>query len=389
MANTLTEVIPQLLAQGLMALRENAITVQLVNRAYEAMAGMKGSTIDVPIPSAITVQDVTPAATPATNTHITPTSVSLVMDQWKEAPFHLTDKEVLEAMDGTIPMQASEAIKALGNTVDSAVLALYKDIYGFAGTAGTTPFASSTGSATAIRKVLNNQLAPLGDRRIIFDADAEANALNLRAFQDVNFGVTSSDIHEGKVPKRLGFNFFMNQNTPDHTVGNLGGCAGDLTKVKQEELAGSTSILMDVGAVTNMALLKGDILVFGGHSQTYVVTANAAGEATKATAAEVAINPALTATVAASATVTLKGTAASAYAQNLAFHRDAFAFASRPLADGMVVNGGSVIASAIDPISGLTLRLELTREHKRTRFSYDILYGCKTIRQQLAGRLWG
>src|SRR6056300_871926 len=111
MANTLTEVTPKLLAQGLLALREQAIMPMLVNRAYESLAGEKGSTIDVPIPSAIAAQDVSPGATPPSTADVAPTSVAIAMDQWKEAPFYLTDKDIMTAMDGIIPMQASEAIK--------------------------------------------------------------------------------------------------------------------------------------------------------------------------------------------------------------------------------------------------------------------------------------
>ena len=67
MANTLSNVIPQLLAMGLDALRERAVMPRLVNRSYDGMAAEKGSTIDIPLSFDATVRNVTPAVTQAAN----------------------------------------------------------------------------------------------------------------------------------------------------------------------------------------------------------------------------------------------------------------------------------------------------------------------------------
>lgn len=372
MANVLTEVTPKLLAQGLMALRENSISPILVNRAYEPMAGQKGSTIDVPIPSAITAQAVTPAATPPSTADVAPTSVPIALDQWFEAPFYLTDKDVLEAMDGTIPMQASEAIKALINKVDTQILSNYVDFYGWYGTAGTTPFASSTIDATQIRKVLNQQLAPMDDRRLMLDPDAEAKALELRAFQDMSFSGSAMAILEGKINRKFGFDWFMNQNIPTHTAGT-----GASMQTAAAGSVGATTIAIDTGTGT---LVVGDIITFAGHTQTYTITAAVAD----VSSATIAFQPALKAAVDNDALITKK----ASHVVNLAFHRDAIAFATRPL-ESDATGLGAIIQSAVDPISGLTLRLEVTREHKRTRFSYDMLWGSKVVRRELGGRLAG
>ena len=115
--------------------------------------------------------------------------------------------------------------------------------------------------------------------------------------------------------------------------------------------------VVSLAKATNAAGLKeGDILTIAGDAQTYVVM-----EA-----------------------VTVSGS----HVMNLAFHRDAIAFATRPLMDS--ANGlGNLIQSAVDPVSGLSLRLEVSREHKRTRFSYDILYGADVVRRELGCRIAG
>lgn len=386
MANILTNVMPKLLAQGLLALRQQTVMPLLVNRQYDPMAGMKGSTIDVPIPSAIAVQDVLPANIPPSTGDVAPTSVPIVMSQWKEAPFYLSDKDMLEAMDGMIPMQASEAIKSIANTIDSYIFGLYPQVYGTAGTAGTTPFSDgTTKNATDIRTTLNKQLAPMDDRRLVCNPDAEGSALNLTAFQSLQFSGSAMGLLQGDIGTKFGFSWFMDQNVPYHTAGTAS--SATVTQVANVAV-GATTVTLKVA--TGTATLKdGDIITFAGDTQTYAVNA-AAGDITLDTTG-VAVplyNPSGVLVAQAGATTPVATTVKASHVVNLGFHRDAFAFASRPL-ENVQQGLGSLMQHAVDPISKLSLRLEITREYKRTRFAYDVLYGANCIRPQLAGRLLG
>jgi hypothetical protein len=371
--NTTTYVVPQLLAQGLLALRQMAVMPRYVNRAYEATAGEKGSSIDVPVPSAITAVAVTPSYLAPDDTGVSPTSVNIALDQWYEAPFFLNDKEMLEVQSGTIPMQATEAVKALANNVDNAILGLSANIYGYAGVAGTTPFGADLSEFLDARKALNNQLAPTDPRFVAINPDAEANALGLRAFQDAAFRGDREGILNGQIGFKLGSTWFMDQNIPTHTAGgwtNVGTTTGT-------NAAGATTINLTGGTGS---ILAGDIFTLAGDTQTYVcVVPTGTAPTTSMT-----IQPALKLAASSSNLVTVK----ASHVCNLAFHRDAFAFASRPFA-GADPMGLGVFQSAVDPISGLTLRLEVSRQYKRTRFAYDILYGVKTVRAALACRIAG
>jgi hypothetical protein len=386
MTQSFTEVIPKILAQGLLALRQNCVMPRLVNSDYSKEAAMKGSAVTIPIPSAVPVQQVTPGAYSNVTNDSAPTSATLTLDKWYEAPFYLSDKDVMEVMRGVIPMQASEAIKSLANQVNGDIMALYKDIPYVAGTPNVTPFASTTQAATDVRKVLNINLAPLSDRRMVIGPDAEANALGLRQFTDFSFTGEVDGIRNARLNEKLGFMWAMDQAIPTHTPGTVGGDGTTATKVKTETAVGSTSLVVTVGASNALDLNKGDVINIAGDTNPYVVTADAAGNAT--TDVTLSIYPGLKAIAAADAEVTCIGTSGTAYTVNLGFHRDAFAFATRPLVDS--VDGlGNYIKSAVDPVSGMALRLEVTREHKRTRYSFDVLYGVTTVRRELACRLLG
>ena len=61
MANDLTSIMPKILARGLRSLREQVILTGLVNFDYSTEAKEKGDTIDIPVASSVTIEDVVPS----------------------------------------------------------------------------------------------------------------------------------------------------------------------------------------------------------------------------------------------------------------------------------------------------------------------------------------
>ena len=374
--NTLTNAVQQLLAQGLMALRQMAVMPRFVNRAYEVAAGEKMSTIDINIPSAIVAQAVSPSYVAPDDAGVVPTKVSITLDQWWEAPFFLNDKEMLEVIGGTIPMQASEAVKSLANKVDGHLLGLYKSVYSTVGTPGTTPFQTDLAAFLDADQLLNDTLAPPDNRYMGINAKAKAAAMSLRAFQDVSYRGDAGGIVKGDIGEKLGAFWFLDQNIPSHTAGTWNG-AGTTTGTNA---AGQGVVNLTGGTGS---ILVGDVVTFAGDDQQYVATAVTGTAPTTA----ITVAPFLVTAKSATEVVTLFG-ASDTYRVNMLFHRDAFALVSRPFAAADPMGLGTY-QSAIDPVSGLALRLEVSRQHKRTRFSYDLLYGVKCVRPELAARVAG
>ena len=377
-ANVLDEVTPKLLAQGLMALRTTCVMPRLVNRDYDTIAQQKGSTVDVPIPSAVVVNAVAPQNISPSTQALAPTSVPIVLSEWKEAPFFLTDKDMKQAMEGTVPMQVSEAVAALAVDANAYILNQYVHIptyYGNFTTANTELFISTatesgTKDANQASKLLNINKAPRMDRRFVIDPQAEAQALNLRAFQDMSFNGADYGIKEGQIHRKLGFDWFMDQQVPVHTL------EGSTFTVTTGIAAGATSM-----AVSGTGDLKvGDLFQLSGQiplTQYLIKTVNE-------DSTSITFSPALTGAATSSQGMFF----ASSHTVNLAFHRDCIAFATRPLEDegtGL----GNMISAQTDPVSGLSLRLEISREHKRNRFSFDMLYGAAVVRPELGCRVAG
>jgi hypothetical protein len=383
---------------------------QVVNSDFSTQAAEKGDTIDVPIPTAVGTTDVVPSNTPPSPTDTTPAKVQVPLDNWKQNdPIYLTDKDMVEIdrNEHFLPMQLQEAINALATDVNTSIYSEYitatldQGVYGYTGTAGTTPFGSTVVDATNARKTLNKQKCPKSPRVGVLDFDAEANALALAPFSDAEKIMSATVKIEGEIGRKYGIDWLADDDVPTHTAGTIaatGSPSGRKFHVNNGAgyAAGIDTINVDNGPSTAVTgtILVGDIIEFTGHAQTYCVVANtgsgqySAGVYTFATNAIAGLKfyPALTDAVVDDEEADCYDT----HVLNLVFHRDAFAFATRPLADATTgVKLGSEILTMQDPLTGLVLRLEVSRQHKQVAWEFDILWGVKLVRPQLVCRVAG
>lgn len=378
--NVLTNYVVPLLALGMKSLRERSVLPQLVNSAYDAAPGAKFSSVLINIPSAVVAQDVTPGHVAPDTGAIAPTQISLQVDRWKEAAFTLTDADLMKVDHGIIPAQADEAIKALAEAVETDLWGRLSGVPYVSGTSGTTPFATDLTAYTNARKALNKRRVPKTPRFAVIDPDAEANAILLRAFQDAGWRGDTGGIIEGEIGQKLGATWLSSNFVPTRTSTPLSAGAATVNGVNAPAAAGAQQTLSIAKATNPSNLVVGDVIT--------IATGPAAGDYVVQTAVTLAVGntsvniyPTLRGSTAGGEVISLR----ASFVSNVLFHRDALGFVTRPLSEA-APQGRSlgIFESIVDPESGLTLRLELTREYKQDRFSYDILWGSALVRPDFA-----
>ena len=381
-SNTLTSILPKILARGLLHLRSRVLMTRLVNLDYSMEAKKKGSTIDVPVAATITSGAVAPAAYPAAPSNLTTSTVQISLSNWQKASFGLTDKELgqINAQDNFITLEMSAAFEALATDINDSIFSEYTGVYGYTGTAATTPFGAGVEvtSATLARKILNQQKCPRDNRRGVLDFDAEANALALTQFSDAE-KVGSDDVKiSGGIGRKFGIDWNADDGVPTHTAGTASGATTDASGYA---VGVKTITLASAGTGT---ILEGDIFTIADDDQTYVV---ATGDADVSGGGTIVFEPGLKVAITTAETaITLKAT----HVSNLVFHRDAFALAMRAPDDALKeVFTPENSYTMQDPVSGLVMRLEVIRMYKQTMWELDVLWGAKLIRPEYACRIAG
>lgn len=378
--------------ETLVILENNLVAAGKVNRQFENQFIKIGSSLTVRKPNRFTVS----SGPGLSIQNVVEPSTSITISNQKHVDFQFTSQDLTLTIEEFSERYIKPAAAALANQLDYDVLTLFNQIFNEVGTAGVVP--ANFAALGNVGQRMDEGSVPQDGRVLILGPAAYwalANGLSTLYVQSV-----AEPALKGYLAKIANFEIFLDQNIQSQTVGAYAG-TGVVNGASQ---TGSSLVTNGWTASITGLLAVGDVITLPGVNavnpqnrkttgsvQNFVITAaansDAGGNATLSIYPPITISGAyqtVTGSPANLAAITVKGTASTAYAQNLAFVRDAFGVVTVPLE---LPEG--VDFAAREMFKNISMRIIRAYDINNDVFPcrLDILYGTAAFYPELACRL--
>lgn len=388
----------QVTRKALMVLHQKLNFIGTINRQYDdqfAKTGAKiGDTLKIRLPNRYVVTD--GAVMQVQDT--TESSVSLQVSTQKHVAMSFGAAELALSLDDFTDRIIEPAMAVLAAKVERDVISeMVKATFQQSGTAGS---ALTLNAVLAAGGKMDDSLTPEGKRTCLLSTQGNIDLVDALKglFQDTK--ELSAQYRDGAMGHAAGFDFMKSSLMLPFTPGSeVAGPSSTIT-ISGANQTGATITVTNGSSKT---LNKGDVItlpgVFRVHPETkdntgqlhqFVVTADVGSAGTSIGISPSIVLTGATQNVTAAPTdgqaIVKAGVASSAYGMNLAYHRDAFAFAT---ADLPLPKGAEFAAREV--YDGISLRIWKDRDITNDAFParVDILYGKLAVRPQLASRIAG
>ena len=378
--------------ETLVMLENNLVAAGKVNRQFENQFYKIGASITVRKPNRFTVTN----GPGLQIQNITEPSTSITISNQHHVDFQFSSQDLTLVIEEFSERYLKPAAAELANALDYGVLTNFNQVYNEVGTPGTIP--ASFQSIANVGQRMDEGSVPQDGRVLILNPAAYwsiANALITLYVKSV-----AEPALKGFLANIANFEIYLDQNIQSQTVGAYGGSP----VVNGANQTGAS--LITNGWSTNVTglLNVGDVFTIAGVFAVNPKNRQSTGSLQNFTATAVAnsdgfgnstisISPSIVTTGAYQnvsnspanlSTITVKGTAGTTYAQNIAFSRDAFGLVVVPLElpDG-------VDFKAREMYKNLSMRIvrawDITNDVFPARI--DILWGTATFYPELSCRL--
>lgn len=383
------------------------------NKEFNVPVGgyKKGASVTIQLPNKFRAKDGVTLDTVG----IQEPSTTVTVDKQKHVAWDFLETDLTLKIADFSKKYIRPATITLANIVDLGGCEEYKNLYNLVGTPGTTPATFAVLAAAAAR--MDNEAIPRTDRLCIFSSKAHWSMAGGELKGVFQQNIVDRLLRKGFTGNFALMDFFMDQNIQTHLVGTW--AAGSTGVMNGATAEGATSLVTDGWANSTVILKKGDVFTVaavvgvnpisgqaweGNELRQFVVTADVtsdgSGNATipvapkiySSSAAEDYLPYQTVVTLPANgAAITVVGTDATSYPQNMAFHPDCFALTMVPYARPKSAGQSVMWGQASDPQMGLSITIstafDITNYLEVTRL--DILYGWDTIRAELGLRITG
>ena len=401
MANTI--ITPSIIAKvGLAQLENNLVMGKKVYRDYSREFVKVGDSISVRRPVKFTAQD----GAVAINQDVTEGKFTLSMDKRKHVSWSFSTQDLTLSIEEYNERYIKPAAIALANQIDYDLTGLYNKVWNWVGTPAS-PVDSFADFAKAPRR-LDEGAVPQDNRHAVM---APADAWGLIGSQTALYmqDVARGAYRAGDIGMVAGVSTAMDQNIRTHTNGAaaggglINGANQNVTYAASKDTNTQTLITDDWTASTTFK--AGDVFTIAdvyavnpvskqstGVLQQFVIQNDISATGTDCT---LTIAPAIITSgpyqtvdsvPADGAAITMMGTGSAQYAQNLVFHKNAFALV---MADLEMPDGA--VFKARESQNGFSMRVVkyYDGEMDEDKIRLDVLYGVKAIYPDLATRLSG
>ncbi|RPI84289.1 MAG: hypothetical protein EHM41_13775 [Chloroflexi bacterium] len=401
MASSNTLLTPTIIAkEALMQLTNSMVMGRHVYTAYKNEFVKVGTSVTIRKPNKFRATK----AQARTNTNLSEPSTTITMTTQAHVSWAFSSVELTTTIEDYSKRYIAPAAAALANQVDYDLTLLYKDVYNYAGTPGTTPATFKV--IGDCQTVLDLECAPQDQRVAVLEPTAHWSLAD--GLKGTFAQKTASDIMTKGYLGTIGnLHFYMDQNIQRHTTGAF--TSGATPLMNGSTATGATTFVTNGWGGSN-TVTAGDIFTVAATNQVNTMSGVSTGvlhkwvvrTTTADVSADMTIPVAPTIVFAATgnlaydnvdalplttAALTFVGTASTAYPQNLVFHPNAFALVTVPIEMPSNVWG----ARETDSDMGLSIRVvkqyDIDADEEIIRL--DILYGTKTLYPELCVRLWG
>jgi hypothetical protein len=380
--------------KALMILHQKLKFIGSINRQYDSSFAKSGAKIcdslKIRLPNEYVVRNGATLSTQDT----AETSTTLQVATQKGVDLNFTSTDLTLSMDDFASRILEPAMAVLAANIEADALTMRRDVYNIVDNDGA---ALSYRSILEAGRILDDSLAPPDDNRSIILSTAHQVTL-VDALKGLfnDSATVGKQYREGRMGRTAGFDFMASTQMTAHQTGTAAKTTGYL--INGATQTGAT-LTVDGGATT---FLAGDVItiagVFAVNPETkistgvleqFVVTANSGTSATSLAISPPIVTSGARQNVSGSpadnaAIVKVGAGANEMLSGSLAFHKDAFTFAT---ADLVMPTG--VDFSAREVYDGISMRVVRQYDINNDKFPtrLDVLYGFKTIRPQLACRI--